>query len=291
MRQELTDRQVTIQFPHKRVVISDIEKIVRGTELDQVLIATGSEIAFDQSSTAAQARVESWFYYKLRDRGLDGPGWQTDRLTNWAYDKEVDCTVVPSVEESTYWLDPRGCLSRRYEHVDREFIINPFEALPDENADVDQYIGWNNKWEELMTDHSLPYPGYFSDITIPGLRRQILERSLKVLGDLGYAQLTAVPTWFHIAKMYEHLGFEYNYNSDKEKMDQLSEALSQDGIENKVEKSWVLMRQFWAQQLEGKLGIEPEQLVSKGRILRDVEGRILTYPLTPERNLWMYRWI
>lgn len=293
MRSEVVtnfDRQRSNHLARRCVGITDVKEIVLDSVLEDVLAHTGSKIQFDRTSTAAQASIDHWFYYKLRDRHADGPGWQTDRLTDWSYDKQVDVVEVPAVEESTYWLDPRGCLSQRYETADRNFIVNPFEVLP-EGTNIQEYIEWNQRYERLIHDPLIPFPGYFSDMTIPGLRRLILDRSLRILGDLGYAQLTAVPTWFHIAKMYEHLGFQYSFEEDKNRIEIITEALAQSGVKNRVEMSWVVMRQFWAQGLEQQLGIEPEEVIKKGKVLRDNQGRLLTYPLTPERNLWMYRWI
>lgn len=41
--------------------------------------------------------------------------------------------------------------------------------------------------------------------------------------------------------------------------------------------------QYWAVEMENN-GLEPDRLTDQ--IVRDKEGNILTYPLTPERNLW-----
>jgi hypothetical protein len=272
----------------KSIGMDHVGRIVLGKRVEEVVRHTGDRVYFEQDDQAVQVKIGNWFSYKLRDRSQDGPGWQAGRLTEWPYDKEVDKVVVPSVEESTYWLDPRGCLSRKYSPEEQSFITNPFEALPDEQSSRSELINWNVQWERLIQDSEVPFPGYFSDRTIPGLRRQILERSIGVLGELGYAQLTAVPTWFHVAEMYKHLGFKYTFDEDEERVGQLRERLPHRTIRDRVVSSWTVMRQFWAEVAE-KQGIEPEILIRSGKILRDQKGELLTYPLTPERNLWMYK--
>lgn len=285
---EQSDQNTDIYRIRNRIGMDHVGRIVLGKRVEDVVIHTGDRVYFEQDDQAVQVKVGNWFSYKLRDRSQDGPGWQSDRLTDWPYDKEVDKTDVPSVEESTYWLDPRGCLSRKYSPEEQKFITNPFEALPDEQSARSELIDWNVRWERLIQDPEIPFPGYFSDRTIPGLRRQILERSLSVLDELGYAQLTAVPTWFHVAEMYKHLGFKYTHLDDEEKVGQLRDILPHRTARDRIVSSWTVVRQFWAEIAE-KRGIEPELLIRSGKILRDQKGDLLTYPLTPERNLWMYK--
>lgn len=272
----------------KRIGMDHIGRIVLGKRVEDIVRHTRDRVYFEQDDSAVQVKVGNWFSYKLRDRSHDGPGWQADRLTDWPYDHEVDKTDVSSVEESTYWLDPRGCLSRRYTPDEQKFITNPFEVLPGDNASRSDLINWNTLWERLIQDPEIPFPGYFSDRTIPGLRRQILDRSLEVLDELGYAQLTAVPTWFHVAEMYKHLGFKYTHAQDEETVGQLRERLPHRTVRDRIVSSWTVMRQFWAEAVQ-KQGIEPEILIKSGQILRDQKGDLLTYPLSPERNLWMYK--
>ena len=272
-----------------RVQSADLLEVLKHKGLDEVLGAVQEKICVVESGQSCVVQAGDWFYYKLRDRANDGPGWISDSLTDWHYGEMADRVSVPAVEESTYWLDPRGSIRFRYRESDQKFIINPFQALPSLTDEAEGFSKWNSQFERLLADPTVPLPGYFSDISIPGLRRHILDRSLVLLNKLGYAQLTAVPTWFHTALLYEHLGFCFTDQKDKESIEEIKYELLEKRKLDRVSASWQLMRQFWAEIVEQR-GEEPEKMITSGFILRNTAGQLITYPLRPERNVWMYRW-
>jgi len=63
---------------------------------------------------------------------------------------------------------------------------------------------------------------------------------------------------------------------------------NQEDLGIRMKSSWLVMLQFWAQRVE-ELGEIPESLLKPNErnfVFRDKNGNIITYPLSPERNLW-----
>ncbi len=267
----------------------DMGRIVITPALTEVYAAAGSTAIYKADEISAQITIGDWFKYKLRDRSSDGPGWKTSPLTDWHYDHPDDRFPLGSaVEESTYWLDPRYPITDVFADEAASFISNPFDALPYSDPTPEALQVWHGRWQEVVSHDQAVYPGFYSLKAIPELRRHILETSKDILKTKGYQYLTAIPTWFHTAKMYEHLGFSYIYESDAEAVAALSSRLPFTSRRERVESSWMVMRQFWAHLAETQ-GYVPEELAGDATILRDDTGNLLTYPLTMERNLWMYQ--
>lgn len=82
-------------------------------------------------------------------------------------------------------------------------------------------------------------------------------------------------------------GFIYLDINDEKQIQKILSRLPQQTLHQRKIASWIVVLQFWAELAE-KNGISPESLAEKELILRDDDGRILTYPLTPEKNLWQY---
>ncbi|GEM_PF-5393548 len=267
----------------------DIRTIVSTPELEALCAETGSQAVYETDDVSAQLTIGTWFRYKLRDRKLDGPSWKTTPLTDWSY-KHPDDTFLAGtgVEESTYWLDPRHPVTDVFDEETASFIGNPFDALPYADPNPEALQAWHKRWQEVVSHDQVVYPGFYSRKAIPELRRHILDTSKGILRQRGYQYLTAIPTWFHTAMMYEHLGFSYVYEKDAEAVAALASRLPFTSRHDRVVSSWKVMRQFWAHLAEAQ-GQHPEELAGDATILRDDGGKLLTYPLNMERNLWMYQ--
>ena len=272
----------------------ELLEIICIPSVEAIVKETGSTILLDADEQAAQisitdAQGSPWFLYKLRERTHDGPGWKPTRLTTWAYDKPVDTFFLGhAVEESTYWLDPRHPLTEVFTLEESAFVRDPFAALEGLKDTTSGLIEWISLWKRLaFLDQSI-YPGYFMRHKIPGLRAHILQQTEHVLFQKGYEYLTAVPTWYHTAHLYEHFQFSYQYHDDGNLIHRLSQQINQAVPGSLTIKSWVVMAQFWAQACEEK-GLTPENFLNPQYLMRHEDGTIQTYPLSPERNIWMYK--
>lgn len=263
------------------------EKIIDYPGLRTIIAETDSIVHSDTDGQAYKLSIKQgdieWFLYKLRKRDADGPGWKPGRLTDWDYSGLYDIFPHRAVEESTYWLDPREPLEVIFTREQARFIRNPFECLEECNSPRDLEV-WNTMFTSLFDHPSLPFPGFFAQKKIPGLRRYILDLSVSSLRAIQVTHLTAVPTWFHTSQLYEHLGFTYVYNEDALAMEQLIDGLKRFSKETKVQLSWRVMRQFWIEKAR-QYGLSFSSLVPNELV--DVQGATLLYPLTPERNIWM----
>lgn len=266
----------------------ELKDVLWHPSIDLIVKETGSAVIFDKDEASAQLRIMrgdlTWFRYKLRDRRFDGPGWSSTPLTDWQYDKPVDIFSLGSaVEESVYCLDPRYPLTDEFTEDQAEFIQNPFEALPFQGPTRDLLNGWLEQWHEVTALKTPSFPGYFCLKNIPGVRRHIHTAVASFIREKGYKWLTAVPTWWHTASICEHLGFWFLYRKDRERMNELGRKLP---TGTRSFSSWVVMLQFWAELAESA-GFAPEDFnVNSEWILRDTAGNIITFPLSPERNLW-----
>lgn len=265
----------------------DMRYIISNPRVAEICRETGEQPLYESDQTAAQVTIGDWFLYKLRDRRQDGPLSSQTLLTQWSYKHPDDtCFDGPAIEESTYWLDPRTKITEKFNTEDARFIINPFKELPINDPSSRNLEEWLETWEKLMENPYLVYPGQYAFENIPGLRRQILDRSKDVLQQEGYKYLDAIPTWIHNAGQYEHLGFSFLYDRDRESVGRLAKSLPVEDRDSRIIISWIVVRQFWA-ALAQQQGLKPEEFVADDYILRDEDGALLLYPLTPERNLWM----
>jgi len=235
-----------------------------------------------------------WFLYRLRDRRNDGPSFTRSRLTDWNYSGEFD--VPPSdglaVERSRYQGDPSFPLTNRFSQEVVEFIKNPFEALIETKYALND---WLNTWGLVFYGNDTIFPGQFSSVPFPSnISKTLFNLTVKLLREGGYRYLTSIPTWWHVALSNLRQGFKFYYEEDKKIFEKLQENLRSLGFSNqedlgiRMKSSWLVMLQFWAQRVE-ELGEIPESLLKPNErdfIFRDKNGNIITYPLSPERNLW-----
>lgn len=273
----------------------DAEELLQGVvvcrEVKEVLEATRSEVVLENDEVSSQVKIShcgrTWLRYKLRDRRFDGPGWSPSSLTDWSYGRADDeFSLGPAVEESIYCLDPRYPLSDRFEERLAQFIANPFEALPFSDPTRTNLDGWLGKWLRIFSEESPPFPGYFALRKITGARVAIHRNAVVFLYKKGYAYLTAVPTWWHTAKICNYLGFEYQYEKDRNQIEKLDRALLATDISERRKLSWIVMLQFWAELVES-VGLMPENFSGVERfILRDASRKLILFPLSPQRNLW-----
>ncbi len=251
------------------------------------------EFALEEDSTASAVSVFKkedgmrWLYFKLRDRSSDGPSWNETPLTTWPYKHQDDCfNLGKAVEQSRYWGHPKKPLTDVFEPELATFIINPFDALPYNNPTRDNLETWLEEWLSVYHNPQSPFPGQFSLAKIPGLANYMLEATKVLLQQKGYDYLTSVPTWLHVALLNKSYGFKFMYPQDEKRVYQLLKKLPHRTVKERKEASWITMLQFWAQLAEN-VGLNPESIIDDPSfILRDEDGKILTYPLTPNRNLW-----
>lgn len=288
-----------IKMNGERYLNIDIDELADGvlcSAVKEIFSATGSKILLEADEASAQIKLlcdgEPWLRYKLRDRRFDGPGWRPTPLTDWHYGGAVDCfTLGAAVEESVYCLDPRYPLTDRFLPEVAAFIMNPFAHLPFEDADKEHLKNWLALWRKVVVSEDRPFPGYFRLRNIKAARKTIHENIVRLLrkryayGDKRYTHLTAVPTWWHTTQTCEYLGFSFQYAEDRNALRLLNERLTG---KDRARSSWIVMLQFWAELAE-RNGFCPERdfAVERGTILRDDIGRLITFPLSPERNLWM----
>ncbi|NTU46878.1 hypothetical protein HGA88_04605 [Candidatus Roizmanbacteria bacterium] len=275
--------------PHAEIPVAsplskqDINLILRdNARLHHIVAETHSKILWIEEPGKVGISFQEpgasypWFHYALRDRSKDG--------NKEGYNPQIDgIENEGAVEESTYWLDPRESIYHHYPSEIASFIHNPFEALPFENPTKKALEDWIMLWNEIVQLKDPPHPGQYALQKIPGLRRNILENSLRVLREKNWQQLHAIPTWYHTQKLYNYLGYEYIHMADKARVEMMQEKLSH--VPEPYD-SWIVMLQFWAELAEQN-GVHPENYVPNAYILRDQSNQIITYPLSPEKNLWM----
>ncbi|MEK9132632.1 MAG: hypothetical protein AAB606_02930 [Patescibacteria group bacterium] len=272
----------------------EIMDVILQSEIKEVFDETKSQLLLETDEVSAQIKLihkgRPWLRYKLRDRRFDGPGWKPSPLTDWTYGGADDKFTLGgrAVEESVYCLDPRYPLTDRFPPFEAAFITNPFEHLPFDDPQHSHLAKWVDNWLSVrMKEKLVAFPGFFLLTHIPGVRKFIHNQVIALLKQKGYDYLTAVPTWWHTARICEHLGFIFQNERDRAIMDKLNARLPSGTPRDRCNSSWVVMLQFWAELAE-KNGIRPESfLPDKDLIIRDESGRIITFPLSPEKNLWM----
>lgn len=267
---------------------NDLLRIVDTQAIRDIYLSNGFEMVFDEDEQNVQIDIRgddrSWFFFKLRDRSTDGCDWKQTRLSNWHHQREEDAFMKGrAVEQSRYWGDPEYPLTEKFDKEIAEYIINPFAELPYGDPWTKNMLTWLTKWQEVVSYHpDIPYPGQFSRKTVKGLARHINDQTLAVLKEKGYDYNTSIPTWLHVAQINRHFGFDFTYPEDKKQIEALERQLPDDP---KL-ASWITVLQFW-NELAEKIGMLPEEFITPEAVIRDDRLRIVTYPLTPQRNLWM----
>jgi hypothetical protein len=278
-----------------RIRFEDLLKAIWSEPLEAIFLETKSSMVWEGDESCVQIRLvcngQTWFRYRLRDRRHDGPRWKKTPLIDWNYSGDRDKFPVLAVEESVYCLDPRYPLTSVFTPAMADFVKNPFEEIPYDKPDLDSFHTWLYWWKNIFNSENIVYPGYFLAKNIPGIRTSLHKNVLPLVKASGYSYLTAVPTWWHTASICTHLGFKYLYAEDRLKIEEIGKLLSPLGDRSertRRQMSWVVMLQFWA-ELVVKSGYKLEEFsVPKEYILRDSEGNILTFPLNPNKNLWLY---
>lgn len=282
----------------EKVKPHEIRNIVE-PRMEELFSGKGFKLNLREDGTTSRLQIVDpnteriWVNYSLRDRSNDGPTWRASKLSSWPARGVHD--VHPygtAVEESKYWLDPRSPLSEVFSPEESVFIENPFELIPFDDPQPDKLMKWYTMWRELMNNPHTPYPGYYALSTIGGATRGIFEDTLILLGKKGYTHLTSVPTWFHVAQLNEHLGFDYTHEEDGSQMKAFTSAIEPAAAtidspisDRRIVTSWNAVLHYWAEVAE-KEGLDPESFVTPGSIARSVTGDVLTYPLRPEYNIW-----
>lgn len=269
----------------RRLSKEEVFSIITMPEIEHICRERGEEPVLTHDQTAIEIKIGNWFYYKLRDRRFDGPQWKATKLTSWPYNQSCDIAPENSIEESTYWLNPAFGLEERFAAPVCDFIRDPFAALPFENPTRENLMRWSFLYSDVVSNIKFVYPGFFFIQNIPKLRATIFQRSKEVLKNAGYTHLSAVPTWFHTAGMYEHLGFTFQDATDQHQFEKLKDALQQT-FQHPIRQSWQVVYQFWAQLVE-QSGYNPEKLGYPNPVVRDGDAHLLLYPLSPTHNVWM----
>lgn len=278
-----------------RVISEDLINAIWSPRLEEICNETKSEIIVEEDRSCVQIRLvssdQTWFKYRLRDRSFDGLEWKATPLVDWQYDGVRDSFPASAVEESIYCLDPRYALTSVFSEEIADFIKNPFEVLPYSAPSEDNLRDWLRKWQFVFSSENILYPGYFAMKNIPWTRKKIHKNVLQVLKTADYDYLTAVPTWWHTVSIYTHLGFKFLYPADQLRIEDIGRLLTIKEDDTEIcrrQSSWIVMLQFWA-EIVVKCGLKPEDFgVLKKHIFRDSEGKILTFPLTPKNNLWLF---
>lgn len=272
--------------------LEELKGVVWSPELEEICKETGSSVILEEDESSVQIKIilqnRIWFRFKLRDRRYDGPGWQSTPLTDWTYGGPDDKFDLGSaVEESIYCLDPRYPLTERFTESQACFIINPFEELPYEKPTKENLSDWLKRWKEIFASEEAPFPGCFSLKNIPGMRKYIHTKVTALLRNKGYEYLTTVPTWWHVAGICGHLGFIYRYENDRLAIKELNKRLLSATPAQRIKSSWIVMLQFWVELVE-KSGFTAEEFgLNKSFVFRDYAGKLITFPLSLQRNLWM----
>lgn len=231
-----------------------------------------------------------WLKFKLRDRADDGPNWTSSGLSQWPNMHRDDRLRrgTKAIEESTYWMDPNYSIEEKRGKAYADFVENPFEALPKEHPTERNLREWLSHFTDVVNSGDNVFPGFYSFKSLPsGVRSEILEGTQHLLVERGYDYLSRVPTWFHVYKSDtgKH-GFSPTHRSDRQQIDLLTEQLKAVSPQDRAFGSWLVMLQFFNKLVEEQDGI-PERFVAPEHVLRGADGKILTYPLSRERNLWV----
>lgn len=267
-------------------------KAVTSPEVEEILLQSHSKSFCYVDPTAIEIRFitdagKIWLRYKLRGRVHDGTNiFQESTLTNYDYSGQINYVgnlMGKVIEESTYWTDPRYEVKEVTEDSEiSRFILNPFEMLFSRSSEE-----WISNFAKIMNYAEPPRPGSLGLFRINGLRKYVYEKSREMLRGKGYSYITAVPTWYHVVMMYEHLGFHYAFTSDKTNLNVLNRHLKSRGFDVRNPKSsWVVMLQFWADKLI-KEGIDPRKHYNEDLLFFSNMNQIITYKLSPKRNVWM----
>lgn len=277
----------------RNFTLDQFRKIFYKTGLDNFFPYSSFDWQFEEDDFACCLSIYDknryrWFFYKLRDRKNDGPTWKPQPLTSWPYNSEIDCEFGKSVERSRYQGNHNFPLSRNFNDEQSKFIVNPFENLPFQDPSKEKLRKWFTLWESVVNSNVIIFPGQFSTQPFPSeISQKIFNNTVALLRKSGYEYLTSVPTYLHVALSNLRQNFRFQFKNDEEKINQILSLLPINSIENRKFASWLMVFQFWAELVINSNLKFSEFPNANKYILYDKNGNILTYPLRPNRNLWM----
>ncbi len=231
-----------------------------------------------------------WLKFKLRDRAHDGPDWKSSNLNTWPNMHRDDKLRrwTKAIEESTYWMDPEHSIEEKKGKTYADFVENPYEELPWEHPSERNLKEWLGKFTNVVNSGHNVFPGFYSFKPLPAqTRTDILSGTQSLLAGQGYDYLSRVPTWFHVymSDTRKH-GFKPTHKADKLQIDELIDELKAVSPGDRALSSWLVVLQFFNQLVEDQGGV-PEKYVGDKNVFRTHDGKIITYPLSRERNLWV----
>lgn len=158
--------------------------------------------------------IEGWFGEKLilrcalRDRQLDGTS-KSSPLTVFP-NTDPACNRLPApdflaCELSIYSWDPATYL----DGLDVEGTLGHFIADPDyyvwREYDPETFMAL---WTQAFFLGRAPW-----QVARPmsGVPRFFVKHAIKLLTEIGYNRVDAVPSWFNVAKFFKQLGFKFTY--------------------------------------------------------------------------------
>lgn len=174
--------------------------------------------------------IEAWHKQQkilmcaIRDRKLDGTE-ATSPLTFYP-NTDPACNRLPgpdfkACELSIYSWDPPTFL----DGLATEGTLGHFIADPD-------FYVWKNfqpavffpLWEQAFHIGRGPWQ---SARPMKGVPQFFVKETIKLLTELGYHRVDAVPSWFNVARFFERLNFRFTYGEHELAYNALSEALRQ----------------------------------------------------------------
>lgn len=276
--------EVNVRLFNENDVIGMIDPKV----LHELTVDCQCDIQISTDETAVQVDVVKddriWSCLKVRDRSKDGKNWYPTRLTDWNFGKQEDefTLLGRAFEVSSYWGHPMYDTRANMSDELSVFVKNPFSLIPFDNPTYREIEKWMNNWDKVQQILDYPHPGKISMQTLPGAVQYIKTIGNEILKKKGYDYSTSIPTWYHVSMLLDKYGYEYHNRSDKDCMDRLKSRLPGD----LKKASWIMVLQY-VNELAENNGISPEKL--SGYVLRDEQGAIMKYPLSPDYNYWRYK--
>lgn len=158
----------------------------------------------------------------LRDRQLDGTS-QSSPLTFYP-NTDPACNRLPegflAAELSIYSWDPSTYL----DGLDVEDSVGHFISDPDfyawNNYDRDTYF---TLWAQAFYLGRAPWQVARPMSAVPV---HFVRQSAKLLKELGYHTVDAVPSWYNVARFFKTLGFKFTYGEHELAYDGIREGLA-----------------------------------------------------------------
>ncbi|MBX9691227.1 MAG: GNAT family N-acetyltransferase [Cyanobacteria bacterium] len=170
------------------------------------------------SNDGIRVLIEAWYkadkilMCAIRDRQLDG----TDGTSPLTFFPNTDpaCNRLPgpgfkACELSIYSMDPATYLDG----------LNILGSLGNFIADPDYYV-WKSFDPKLffpLWSHAfhIGRGPWQSARPMKGVPAFFVTRAIKLLTELGYHRVDAVPSWFNVARFFEKLGFTFTYGEQE----------------------------------------------------------------------------